>query len=43
VVISSASGMEEGEVFYGPTDWLRSCDPLTPYNTRVAHQFGLAD
>jgi hypothetical protein len=30
VVISSASGMERGEVFYGPTDWLGSHDPLTP-------------
>jgi hypothetical protein len=37
VVISSISGTERGEVFYGPTDWLRSRDPLTPYDTRVAH------
>jgi hypothetical protein len=43
VVISSASGMERGEVFDGPTDWLGSCDPMTPYNTRVAHRFGLDD
>jgi hypothetical protein len=28
-VISSASGMERGEVFYGPTDWLGSRDPMT--------------
>jgi hypothetical protein len=32
VVISSASGMERGEVFYGPTDWLGSCDPMTHYD-----------
>jgi hypothetical protein len=31
-VISSASGMERGEVFYGPTDWLGSCDPMTHYD-----------
>jgi hypothetical protein len=43
VVISSAFGTEEGEVFYGLTDWLGSCDPLIPYNTRVAHRFGLDD
>jgi hypothetical protein len=43
VLISSASGMERGEVFDGPTDWLGSCDPMTPYNTRVAHRFGLDD
>jgi hypothetical protein len=28
-VISSASGTERGEVFYGPTDWLGSRDPMT--------------
>jgi hypothetical protein len=28
VVISSASGKERGEVFYRPTDWLGSCDPM---------------
>jgi hypothetical protein len=31
-VISSASGIERGEVFYGPTDWLRSRNPMTHYN-----------
>jgi hypothetical protein len=31
-LISSASGMERGEVFYGPTDWLGSHDPMTHYN-----------
>jgi hypothetical protein len=29
VVISSTFGMERGEVFYGPTDWLGSRDPMT--------------
>jgi hypothetical protein len=43
VVISSAFGTEEGEVFYGLTDWLGSRDPLTPYDTRVAHRSGLDD
>jgi hypothetical protein len=43
VVISSASGTEGGEVFYGLTDWLGSRDPMTPYNTCVAHRFGLDD
>ena len=42
-LISSAFGTEEGEVFYGLTDWLGSRDPLTPYDTRVAHRFGLDD
>jgi hypothetical protein len=28
-LISSASSMERGEVFCGPTDWLGSCDPMT--------------
>ena len=32
VVISSASGTEGGEVFYGPTDWLGSRDPMTHYH-----------
>jgi hypothetical protein len=31
VVISSAFGMEEGEVFYRLMDWLGSHDPMTPY------------
>jgi hypothetical protein len=35
--------MERGEVFYGPTDWLGSRDPMTPYDTRMAHQLGLDD
>jgi hypothetical protein len=43
VVISSASGMEGGEVFDGPTDWLGSRDSMTPYDTRVAHRLGLDD
>ena len=42
-MISSASGTEGGEVFYGPTDWLGSRDPMTPYDTRVAHRLGLDD
>jgi hypothetical protein len=32
VVISSAFGMGRGEVFYGPTDWLGSCDPMTHHD-----------
>jgi hypothetical protein len=28
-VISSASGMERGKVFYRPTDWLGLRDPMT--------------
>ena len=43
VVISFAFGTEEGEVFYGLTDWLGSRDPLTPYNTCMAHRYGLDD
>jgi hypothetical protein len=43
VVISSASGMERSEVFYRLTDWLGSRDPMTPYNTHVAHRLGLDD
>jgi hypothetical protein len=43
VVISSASGTEGGEVFYGLMDWLGSRDPLTPYDTRMAHRLGLDD
>jgi hypothetical protein len=30
--------MEEGEVFYGPTDWLGSCDPMTHYNYTLTHR-----
>ena len=29
-LISSISSTERGEVFYGPTDWLGSRDPMTP-------------
>jgi hypothetical protein len=43
VVISSASSTERGEVFDGPTDWLGSRDPMTPYNTRVAQRLKLDD
>jgi hypothetical protein len=32
IVISSAFGKERGEVFCGPTDWLGSCNPMTPYD-----------
>jgi hypothetical protein len=35
-MISSISGTERGEVFYGPTDWLGSRDPKTHYDTHVA-------
>jgi hypothetical protein len=43
IMISSTSGTEGGEVFYGLTDWLGSRDPMTPYNTCVAHRLGLGD
>jgi hypothetical protein len=43
VVISSASGMERGEVFYGPTDWLGSRDPMTPIQYTRGSPTGLAD
>ena len=36
-VISSISSTERGEVFYGPTDWLGSRDPLTPVRYTLAH------
>jgi hypothetical protein len=42
-MISSASGTEGGEVFYRLMDWLGSRDPLTPYDTHVAHRLGLDD
>jgi hypothetical protein len=42
-VISSISSMERGEVFYGTTDWLGSCDPLTPVRYTCGSLFGLAD
>jgi hypothetical protein len=43
VVISSASGMERGEVFYGPTDWLGSRDPMTPVRYTRGSSTGLDD
>jgi hypothetical protein len=43
VVISSAFGMERGEVFYGPTDWLRSHDLMTHYNYAPDSLLGLDD
>jgi hypothetical protein len=39
-VISSASSMEGGEVFYGPTDWLGSCNPMTHYDYTPDSSFG---
>jgi hypothetical protein len=42
-LISSASGLERGEVFYGPTDWLGSRDPLTPVRYTRGSLFGLVD
>jgi hypothetical protein len=42
-LISSISSMERGEVFYGPTDWLRSRDPLTPIRYAHGSSFGLDD
>jgi hypothetical protein len=42
-LISSASGMERGEVFYGPTDWLRSCNLMTHYNYDPDSSSGLDD
>jgi hypothetical protein len=43
VVISSTSGMERGEVFYGPTDWLGSRDPMTPGDYAPDSSSGLDD
>jgi hypothetical protein len=43
VVISSTSGMERGEVFYGPTDWLGSRDPMTHVRYTCGSLFGLDD
>jgi hypothetical protein len=43
VVISSISSTEGGEVFYGPTDWLGSRDPLTPVRYTRGSLFGLDD
>jgi hypothetical protein len=42
-VISSASGMARGEVFYGPTDWLGSRDPMTPVRYTRGSLTGLTD
>jgi hypothetical protein len=42
-VISSASGMERGEVFYRPTDWLGSRDPMTPGDYAPDSSSGLDD
>ena len=43
VVISSASGTEGGEVFYGLTDWLGSRDPMTHLRYTHGSLIGLAD
>ena len=43
VVISSASGTERGEVFYGPMDWLGSPDPMTHIQYTRGSLFGLDD
>jgi hypothetical protein len=42
-LISSASGTERGEVFYGPTDWLGSHDPMTHIRYTHGSLFGLDD
>jgi hypothetical protein len=42
-VISSASGLERGEVYYRPTDWPGSRDPLTPVRYTRGSSFRLAD
>jgi hypothetical protein len=42
-VISSASGMERGEVFHGPMDWLGSRDPMTHYDYAPDSLLGLDD
>jgi hypothetical protein len=42
-LISSASSTEGGEVFYGLTDWLGSCDPMTHYDYAPDSLFGLDD
>jgi hypothetical protein len=43
VLISSASGTARGEVFYGPTDWLGSRDPMTHIRYTCGSPTGLAD
>jgi hypothetical protein len=42
-LISSASGTERGEVFYGPTDWLGSRDPMTHIRYTRGSSTELAD
>jgi hypothetical protein len=42
-VISSISSTERGEVFYGPTDWLGSHDPMTPVRYMHGSSTGLDD
>jgi hypothetical protein len=42
-VIRSISSTERGEVFYRPTDWLGSCDPLTHIQYTRGSSTGLAD
>jgi hypothetical protein len=42
-MISSISSTERGEVFYGPTDWLGSRDPMTPVRYTRGSSTGLAD
>jgi hypothetical protein len=42
-MISSISSTERGEVFYGPTDWLGSHDPMTPVRYTRGSLTGLAD
>jgi hypothetical protein len=41
LVISSAFGMGRGEVFYGPTDWLGSRDPMTHHDYAPDSSSGL--
>jgi hypothetical protein len=43
VLSGSASGMERGEVFYGPTDWLGSHDSMTHYDYAPDSSSGLDD
>jgi hypothetical protein len=38
-LISSISSTERGEVFYGPTDWLGSRDPMTPDDSQAHHAY----
>jgi hypothetical protein len=43
LLISSASGTERGEAFYGPTDWLGSRDPMIHIRYTHGSLFGLDD